>query len=44
MIERGEISSIVDTVYPLTAAATAHERVEREQRIGAIVLSTEVRG
>ena len=39
MIERGEIKSIVDTVYPLSAAATAHERVEREQRIGAIVLS-----
>lgn len=39
MIERGEIKSIVDTVYPLAAAATAHERVEREQRIGAIVLS-----
>jgi len=39
MIERGEIKSIVDAVYPLSAAATAHERVEREQRIGAIVLS-----
>lgn len=39
MIERGEIKSIVDTVYPLSAAATAHERVEREQRVGAIVLS-----
>jgi NADPH:quinone reductase-like Zn-dependent oxidoreductase len=39
MIERGELRSIVDTVYPLTAAATAHARVEQEQRIGAIVLS-----
>jgi NADPH:quinone reductase-like Zn-dependent oxidoreductase len=39
MIERGEIKSIVDSVYPLSAAATAHERVEREQRVGAIVLS-----
>ena len=39
MIERGEIASIVDTVYPLSAAATAHDRVEREQRVGAIVLS-----
>jgi NADPH:quinone reductase-like Zn-dependent oxidoreductase len=41
MIERGELRSIVDSVYPLTAAATAHARVEREQRIGAIVLSLE---
>jgi NADPH:quinone reductase-like Zn-dependent oxidoreductase len=44
MIERGEIKSIVDTVYPLSAAATAHERVEREQRIGAIVLSMDEQG
>jgi NADPH:quinone reductase-like Zn-dependent oxidoreductase len=44
MIERGEIKSIVDTVYPLSAAATAHERVEREQRIGAIVLSMDEHG
>jgi NADPH:quinone reductase-like Zn-dependent oxidoreductase len=44
MIERGEIKSIVDTVYPLSAAATAHERVEREQRIGAIVLSMDAQG
>lgn len=41
MIERGELRSIVDTVYPLTAAVTAHTRVEQEQRIGAIVLSLE---
>lgn len=39
MVERGEIKPIVDTVYPLSAAATAHERVEREERVGAIVLS-----
>jgi len=44
MVERGEIKSIVDTVYPLAAAATAHERVEREQRIGAIVLALDETG
>jgi NADPH:quinone reductase-like Zn-dependent oxidoreductase len=38
LIERGDVKSIVDAVYPLAQAATAHERVEREQRIGAIVL------
>lgn len=38
LIERGDIKSIVDTEYPLTDAAIAHERVEREQRVGAIVL------
>lgn len=39
LIERRELKSIVDTVYPLSAAATAHERVEHEQRVGAIVLT-----
>ena len=41
MAERGALRSIVDTVYPLSAAATAHQRVEQEQRTGAIVLSLE---
>jgi NADPH:quinone reductase-like Zn-dependent oxidoreductase len=39
MIERGEIGSIVDSAYPLADAALAHARVEKEERIGAIVLT-----
>lgn len=38
MIEAGELTSIVDTVYPMEEAAEAHRRVETEQRAGAIVL------
>ena len=38
MIERGEIASIVDKVYPMEQAADAHRRVETEQRLGAIVI------
>lgn len=39
MIERGEIVSIVDQVYPMAEAPEAHRRVETEQRAGAIVLA-----
>jgi NADPH:quinone reductase-like Zn-dependent oxidoreductase len=39
MIEAGELTSIVDTVYPMEQAAEAHRRVETEQRSGAIVLA-----
>ncbi len=39
LIERGEIGSIVDSVYPLAEVAAAHRRVEAEQRVGAIVIS-----
>lgn len=38
MIERGEVRPIVDRVYPLDQAADAHRLVEREQRLGAVVL------
>ena len=38
MIEDGEIRSIVDRIYPMEQAAAAHERVETEQRLGAIVI------
>lgn len=38
MIERGEIGSIVDRVYPMEQAAEAHRRVETEQRLGAVVI------
>ena len=39
MIEDGRIKSIVDRVYPMEQAADAHSRVEKEQRLGAIVIA-----
>jgi NADPH:quinone reductase-like Zn-dependent oxidoreductase len=39
MIENEQLESIVDTVYPMSRAVEAHQRVETEQRSGAIVLS-----
>lgn len=39
MIEDGKIVSIVDQVYPMEQAALAHDRVETEQRIGAVVIA-----
>jgi len=39
MIETQKIKSIVDRVYPMAEAATAHHRVETEQRLGAVVLT-----
>jgi len=38
MIENGEITSILDRVYPMDQAADAHRRVETEQRVGAVVM------
>ena len=38
MIEKGEITPIVDTVFPMEQAPDAHRLVETEQRRGAIVL------
>jgi NADPH:quinone reductase-like Zn-dependent oxidoreductase len=39
LIEAGKLRSVVDQVYPMTRIAEAHTRVEREQRIGSVVLS-----
>ncbi len=39
MIEDGKIGSIVDRVYPMEQAADAHNRVETEQRLGAVVIA-----
>jgi NADPH:quinone reductase-like Zn-dependent oxidoreductase len=39
MIEAQKIQSIVDRVYPMSEAATAHHRVDTEQRLGAIVIT-----
>ncbi|MEM1229767.1 MAG: NAD(P)-dependent alcohol dehydrogenase, partial [Pseudomonadota bacterium] len=38
MANRGELTSIVDTVYPMADAVTAHRRVDEEDRLGAIVI------
>ncbi len=38
MIEAGDVTSIVDTVYEMEQAPEAHRRVEAEDRAGAIVL------
>lgn len=42
-IEQGKIGPIVDRVEPMEQAAEAHRRVEREERLGAIVLAIEDR-
>lgn len=39
MLERGEIRSPVDQVFPMEEAAAAHRRVESETRLGCVVLS-----
>jgi NADPH:quinone reductase-like Zn-dependent oxidoreductase len=39
MIEEGKIKSIVDKIYSFEQAAEAHQRVETEQRLGAVVIS-----
>ncbi|MCR9243954.1 MAG: NAD(P)-dependent alcohol dehydrogenase [bacterium] len=39
MIEAGEIRSIVDEVLPMDRVAEAHERVEAETRLGALVIA-----
>ena len=39
MIEKQQIGSIVDKVFPIESAAEAHRRVEAEQRQGAVVIS-----
>lgn len=39
MIERGELGSIVDEVLPMEKITEAHHKVEKESRLGAIVIS-----
>jgi NADPH:quinone reductase-like Zn-dependent oxidoreductase len=41
LIEQGKIGPIVDRVEPMEQAAEAHRLVEREARLGAIVLAIE---
>jgi NADPH:quinone reductase-like Zn-dependent oxidoreductase len=39
MIEEGKIRTIVDKVYSMQQAAEAHQRVETEERVGAVVIA-----
>ncbi|MFY0666311.1 MAG: NAD(P)-dependent alcohol dehydrogenase [Natronospirillum sp.] len=39
MIEEGKIRSIVDRVYTMEQAVEAHDRIETEKRIGAVVIA-----
>jgi len=41
LIEQGKLGPIVDQVEPMERAAEAHRRVEREERLGAVVLAIE---
>jgi NADPH:quinone reductase-like Zn-dependent oxidoreductase len=41
LIEQGKLGPIVDRVEPMEQAAEAHRRVEREERLGAVVLAIE---
>ena len=38
LIAAGKVKPIVDTVYPLAEVAEAHERLERGEQLGKIVL------
>jgi NADPH:quinone reductase-like Zn-dependent oxidoreductase len=40
MIEDGTIKPVVDKIYPFEQAAEAHHRVETEQRLGTVVISS----
>lgn len=39
MIEMEKLKPVVDKVYPMEEAAVAHQRVENEERLGAVVLT-----
>ncbi|AMK78183.1 MULTISPECIES: NAD(P)H-quinone oxidoreductase [Methylomonas] len=38
LLEAGQLEPIIDSVFPLTKAAEAHERMESSQHIGKIIL------
>lgn len=38
MIDKGQIISVIDKVYPMKQAVEAHRRVETEQRLGLVVI------
>ncbi len=37
-LERGLVEPVIDSVYPLAQAASAHQRMESSEHIGKIVL------
>jgi putative PIG3 family NAD(P)H quinone oxidoreductase len=37
-LERGELQPVIDSVYPLSQAAAAHEAMERNRNVGKIIL------
>ena len=39
MIEAGQIAPVIDRVYAMEQVAEAHRRVEREERVGCVVIS-----
>ena len=43
MLEAGDITPVIDRVYPLEQIAEAHRRVETEERLGIVVVSLEKR-
>ena len=44
MIEQGQIKPAIDRIYSFEQAADAHRRVEAEQRLGAVIISTQSAG
>ena len=38
-IEKGDIHSTLDTIFPMEQAGEAHRRVETEQRLGTVVIA-----
>lgn len=39
LIKAGDISPLVDSIFPMAEAPDAHRRVETEQRVGCVVIS-----
>ena len=41
LVKRGLVKPVIDTVMPLTKAREAHERLEKREQFGKIVLQVE---
>lgn len=42
-VERGQLTPVKDSVFPLEAAAAAHDRVDSGQAVGKVVVRVEQR-